>query len=62
MDTDTGEMKEFARLEDIPKDEKWVVWDLYEIVKCKDCTFKVEKINIAENTITLKGSAGTKIK
>ncbi len=62
MNTDTGEIKEFAKLEDIPKDGKWVEWKLYETVECKGCTFKVEKINVAENTILLKGIAKTKVR
>ena len=59
MNPDTGEMRMFEKGELIPKG--WVEWNLHEIVEIKGCKFEVIGINIAENTIKLKGVSGTKI-
>lgn len=58
MNPDTGEIKAFAD-GFIPLG--WREWILEEIVEVKGCTFRVIGINIAENTIKLKGVSGTKV-
>ena len=59
MNTDTGEIRDFKSGELIPKG--WVEWNLHERVEVKGCHFEVKAINIAENTITLKGVGKTKV-
>jgi hypothetical protein len=56
MNTDTGELKEFANGE-IPEGN-WVEWKLHEIVNCKGCMFEVVGIKIAEQTIKLRCMSG----
>jgi len=60
MNTDTGEIREFA--DGIIPEGNWVEWNLHETVEVKGCKFIVKAINIAENTITLKGLGNTVIK
>jgi hypothetical protein len=52
MNPDTGEIKEFKSLKDVPKG--WVDWNVDETVTVKNCAFRVKEVNIKEQTITLK--------
>ena len=64
MNPDTGEIKDFKGLGELlkAKEEGWIEWSLNEKVEIKGCSFIVKTINIAENTITLKGVGKTKVK
>lgn len=52
MNPDTGIMKTYKTLEDIPKG--WVNWNIHELVTIKNCAFRVQEVNIENQTITLK--------
>lgn len=52
MNPDTGEIKNFKSLVDIPKG--WVNWNVDELLSIKNCAFRVKEININNQTILLK--------
>lgn len=52
MNTNTGEIRNFKSLVDIPKG--WVDWSVDELVTVKNCAFRVIEINVNEQTILLK--------
>ncbi len=55
MNPDTGEIKNFEPNEFKEAIRKgWINWSVDELVTVKNCAFRVEKINIKEQTITLK--------
>ncbi len=55
MNPDTGEIKNFKQEEFNKAIEKgWIGWTVDELVSIKNCCFRVKKINIREQTITLK--------
>lgn len=53
MNSDTGEIRNFANDQIIPKG--WIHWSVDEIVEVKGCMFRVKRIDASENIIELKG-------
>lgn len=52
MNPNTGEIKTFETLKDVPKG--WINWNVHELVTVKNCAFRVQEVNIEDQTITLK--------